>query len=95
MITLTTAAGESDPISWTGGKGTVVAQGSFGTGTFTVMATADGGTTWITLVDSAGATLALTSNGIFTIEIGPCQLKGIINDSSGAEIEFAILPIPQ
>lgn len=91
MIALTTAAATSAAISWLSGPATVAAQGDFGGGTFTLEASFDGDT-WITLTDASGADLELTAAGILSIDLASCQLRGVLTDSTGASMEFTILP---
>ena len=94
MDTLTTAAATGTSTTWKGGAGLAVAQGTFGSGSFTVEASFDAGSNWITLADETGTAVALTAEGTLTFALPPCSVRGLLSGSTAATVEFALLPIP-
>jgi len=94
MATLTTAAATGTTTAWTGGQGLAAATGTFGSGTFTVEASFDSATTWITLTGNTGTAYGLTAEGTILFSLPACQVRGLLSGSTGATITFDILPVP-
>ena len=75
--TINLAANESKLLA-TAGRGsdmdayeiTVFVTGSFGSGTVTIQASPDGGTTKVTLRDVAGTIVSITDNDVYNIRLG-------------------------
>lgn len=94
MLTLTSADAVSDPvIPWTGGRGTVAALGTWGGGSLAIEASFDGAN-WLPVADTAGDVIALTADGLVSIEIAACQLRANLSGSFGATVFYTIAPIP-
>lgn len=62
-------AAPSSPSSGGVYRATITVQGTFGSGTFTLQQSADGGTTKITSTKSDGSSWSATSNTAITVEI--------------------------
>lgn len=55
---------------------TVFAYGSFGSGTVTIQASPDAGTTKVTLKDVAGSTVSITTPDVYNIRTGFAGING-------------------
>lgn len=82
------ADGDTDAIQWYGGKGTLFAQGTFGSGTIKVQFSLDN-STWTDLTG-----ISLSAAGAKAIDIGPCLLKVNLNGSTDASITIRIAAYP-
>jgi hypothetical protein len=70
-----TANGNTDPVSWYGGRGSAAAWGTFGGGTAKLQQSPDGGTTWIDVDRSGDTYVSFTANGEGGFELGLCLLR--------------------
>lgn len=64
------ADGNSATIAWPGGYGSMLASGTWGSGTLKLQFTINGGTTWVDV-----ASISLTANGHKEFNIGSCHLR--------------------
>jgi len=70
---------------FTGSARTFAIQGTFDSGTVKISASYDGGTTFITLTDSDGSDIAITSNSIVNVSVGSgTTLRFVLSGSSGS-----------
>jgi hypothetical protein len=78
------ATGQSAAQDWPSGPGNVFAYGTFGGGTVALEASPDGGTTWVTVQDVAGAAVSFTANGNKNVSLGPgLKLRGNLSGGAG------------
>ena len=85
--TALTANGSSTAFDWPGGKGTCVMQGTWATGTLTLYASVDNGTTYV----SMGADAPLTANGIFGFDVCACKLRFTMSGASAESVVGYVL----
>lgn len=77
--------GNSSEVAWGGGLGTLVAEGTFGTGTVALQVSIDEGTTWITYTGSG-----MTSSEVEQFQIGPCMLRANLAGATSPTIRVRI-----
>jgi hypothetical protein len=65
---------ESDTITWPGGTGTLLAQGSFG-GMVAILKFQVTASTWTTVTTTTGAAASLSANGMHTLQVCPCTMR--------------------
>lgn len=89
LLTAATADGNGDVYEWPGGVGTLHSYGTFGSGTVTLQASFDQGTTF----DAADTTnLAFTADGMANFDLPRCQIRANLAGSSGASVSAVALP---
>jgi hypothetical protein len=69
LLDAVTANGNSSSYKWPGGKGTLVAAGTWGSGTITLQASPDSGTTWVS------SSVTRTADGISAFDLPPCLIR--------------------
>lgn len=84
-----TADGQSEGVALIAMRGegeaailkTVFVQGDFGSGTATLKVSADGGSTWVDVVDSTGTAITFTVNGARNVKVSSVEMDNTNNDS--------------
>lgn len=79
------ADGNGTGVQFSGGKATLSAFGTFGSGTLKWQRSTDNGTTWVDIVDATG-TAAYDVN----IECGPCLLRPVLSGATGPTLTAKI-----
>lgn len=79
------ADGDTTVVSWAGGEGFYSASGTWGSGTTTLYASFDGGTTYI----SCGTEGQLTANGMVRFTLPQCKLKITLSGSSSPSLRIS------
>ena len=80
------ANGDTTIVSWGGGEGFYSASGTCGSGTTTLYASFDGGTTYI----SCGTEGQLTANGVVRFTLPECKLKVTLSGSSSPSLAVIV-----
>ena len=71
----------------------VAAFGTFGSGTLTIQASYDNGTTWFALKDSAGAAGSFTADGALNVEVGEANLRFTLAGATSPNIDVVVTGI--
>ena len=71
LFTGQSANGNSSNLTWSGGFGTFVVEGTWGSATAKLQMSPDNGTTWI----DVGSDATLTADGMVNFQIAPCLLR--------------------
>jgi hypothetical protein len=80
------ASGDTTVVTWAGGEGFYSATGTWGSGTTTLYASFDGGTTYI----SCGATGTLTANGVIRFMLPECKLKVTLSGATSPSLVVTV-----
>jgi len=65
---------ESDTITWPGGAGTLLVQGSFG-GMTAILKFQVAASTWTTVINTTGSAATLNANGMHSFQLCPCKVR--------------------
>lgn len=79
-------------------RATLFVTGDFGSGTVTLQASPDNGTTWVGVPDAAGNTVSFTANGIINFELfsnpeNPVMLRYNLAGSSSPAITCTLFTV--
>lgn len=71
-------------------KGTVYVQGTFGSGTVSLVISRDGQNTWIPVKDQTGSAIAFTSNGAVNYEVAFNDQTNVAAGAVAAELGLTV-----
>tara|TARA_Y100000004_G_C8899258_1_gene405591 strand:- start:374 stop:685 length:312 start_codon:yes stop_codon:yes gene_type:complete len=80
VFTSQTANGSTSSLNWDGGKGQVMASGTWDSATLQLESSPDGGTTWI----SCGDECKLSDSGMFNFDLNPCNVRLTVASAGGS-----------
>lgn len=84
-----TADGAASSVAWQGGEGTLIAYGTFGSGTVALQFSPDNGNTWI----DAGVSLTADGHGAFDLPAG-VSLRANLSGASSPSVNVSIRENP-
>lgn len=80
------ANGDTTIVSWGGGEGFYSATGTWGSGTTTLYASFDGGTTYVT----CGTEGQLTADGVVRFTLPECKLRVTLSGATSPSIAVVV-----